>query len=72
MCVKTRSTPASLPFRGQVTKSTTVKRSNSLERVADHLFITILVSEYLNQAVKKFKEGAENMQSLIENVDTSK
>lgn len=27
------------------------------------------VSEYLNKAVKKFEEGAENMQSLIEKVN---
>jgi len=27
VCIKTRSTPASLPFKGQVTKQTTVKWS---------------------------------------------
>ena len=31
VCIKTRSTPASLPFRGQVNKPTTVKWSIAME-----------------------------------------
>ena len=30
-----------------------------------------LISEFLAKAVKKFKEGVKNMQSLIKNVDIS-
>ena len=37
VCIKTRSTPASLPFRGQVTKPTTVKWSiQSLSEIQTH------------------------------------
>lgn len=32
----------------------------------------LLVSEYLERAVKEFEDGAENMQSLIANVDLNK
>ena len=38
---------------------------------ADNLYLD-LVSEYLDKAVTKFKQGAKTIQSLIKNVDVTK